>query len=97
MSKSKINLQPAPYQRFTVEMAKTVYTVQIWWSVALNLHTVNIIDPEGNYLVACKGLTPNVDLLATAQRRIGKLYLEGAVPTLLNLGIDNRLIYETAI
>ena len=44
--------------------------------------------------VGGKGLNPGVDLLETLKLGIGKLYLEGEQPTLANLSLDNRLVYE---
>jgi len=64
------------------------------WSYAGSFYRVRLVQSGKDLQVGGKGLNPGVDLLEQLKLGIGKLYLEGAQPTLENLGLDNRLVYE---
>ena len=64
------------------------------WSYAGNFYRVRLVQSGKDLQIGGKGLNPGIDLLEQLKLGIGKLYLEGAQPTLENLGLDNRLVYE---
>ena len=93
--KEMISLEGATaYYTFNVELANLVALVTLNWVTTKGFYKVSItIDNEE--VVRGKGLHPDIDLLKSTELAIGKLYLEGAEPTLDNIGIDNRLVYES--
>lgn len=95
MSRFKIPLpQNEPYITTTVVLGEVEYEMHLDWSYNGEFYRVRLIDNGIDLPLAGKGLNPEVDILATLRLGIGKLYLEGAQPTLANLSLDNRLVYE---
>ena len=95
MSRFKIPLpQNEPYITTTVVLGEDEYEMHLDWSYNGEFYRVRLLSEGVELPVGGKGLNPGVDLLETLKLGIGKLYLEGAQPTLANLSLDNRLVYE---
>jgi len=95
LSRFKIPLpQNEPYITTTVVLGGAEYELHLDWSYNGGYYRVRLIDEDGDLPLMGKGLNPGVDILETLKLGIGKLYLEGAQPTLANLSLDNRLVYE---
>lgn len=95
MSRFKIPLpQNESYITTTVVLGDVEYEMHLDWSYSGEYYRVRLVDNGVDLPLAGKGLNPGVDILETLRLGIGKLYLEGAQPTLANLSLDNRLVYE---
>lgn len=95
MSKFKINLpQNEPYITTTVVLGELEYELHLDWSYGGEFYRVRLVNEGVDLPISGKGLNPGVDILESSRLGIGKLYLEGAQPTLSNLSLDNALIYE---
>ena len=95
MAKSEISLVGATaFYEFNVEIAGQVAYIKMHWSTIGEFYRVTITLGDDT-IVKGKGLHPGIDLLKSTDLEIGQLYLEGITPTLENIGIDNRLIYES--
>jgi hypothetical protein len=86
--------QNEPYITSNIALGGVEYEMHLDWSYNGGYYRVRLIDESGDLPLMGKGLNPGVDLLETLKLGIGKLYLEGAQPTLANLSLDNRLVYE---
>lgn len=95
MNRFKINLpQNEPFITTTVALGDEEYELKLDWSYSGDFYRVRLIKDGIDLPMSGKGLNPGVDILSTSRLGIGKLYLEGAQPTLSNLNLDNALIYE---
>lgn len=95
MSRFKINLpQNEPFISTNVTLNEEEYELKLDWSYGGQFYRVRIISDGVDLPISGKGLNPRVDILETSRLGIGKLYLDGAQPTLSNLNLDNMLIYE---
>ena len=95
MSRFKMPLpQNEPYITTTVVLGEDEYEMHLDWSYNGEFYRVRLLSEGVELPVGGKGLNPGVDLLETLKLGIGKLYLEGEQPTLANLSLDNRLVYE---
>lgn len=95
MSRFKINLpQNEPFITTSVVLNDVEYDLHLDWSYGGEFYRVRLVNEGVELPVSGKGLNPGIDILETARLGIGKLYLEGAQPTLSNLSLDNALIYE---
>jgi hypothetical protein len=86
--------QNEPYIASNIVLGEIEYELHLDWSYSGEFYRVRLIENGVDLPLAGKGLNPGVDLLETLKLGIGKLYLEGAQPTLANLSLDNRLVYE---
>lgn len=86
--------QNEPYITTTVVLGEDEYEMHLDWSYNGEFYRVRLLSEGVELPVGGKGLNPGVDLLETLKLGIGKLYLEGEQPTLANLSLDNRLVYE---
>lgn len=95
MSRFKIPLpQNEPFIKTSVTLGDSEYELSLDWSYNGEFYRVRLLSEGVELPVGGKGLNPGVDLLETLKLGIGKLYLEGEQPTLANLSLDNRLVYE---
>lgn len=95
MSRFSFSLpQNEPYIAALITLGDDEYEIRLDWSYNGSFYRVRILREGVELPIGGKGLNPNVDLLEQLKLGIGKLYLEGAQPTLDNLGLDNRLVYE---
>ncbi|AUR83834.1 hypothetical protein NVP1042O_46 [Vibrio phage 1.042.O._10N.286.45.B8] len=95
MSRFKIPLpQNEPFIKTSVALGDSEYELNLDWSYNGSFYRVRLLNEGVELPIGGKGLNPGVDLLEQLKLGIGKLYLEGAQPTLDNLGLDNRLVYE---
>lgn len=95
MIRFKINLpQNQPFITTTVTLGEEEYELKLDWSYSGEFYRVRLIKEGVDLPMSGKGLNPGIDVLETSRLGIGKLYLEGAQPTLSNLSLDNALIYE---
>lgn len=86
--------QGEPIISASIKMGDDEYDIKLNWSYGGQYYRVRLIKDGVELGVSGKGLNPEVDLLKSLKLGIGKLYLEGAQPTIDNLGLDNRLVYE---
>ena len=95
MSRFKINLpQNEPFITTTVVLGEDEYELKLDWSYSGEFYRVRLVNNGVDLPMSGKGLNPGIDVLETSRLGIGKLYLEGAQPTLSNFNLDNALIYE---
>lgn len=95
MSRFKISLpQNEPFIKTSITLGDSEYELNLDWSYNGGFYRVRLLSDGVELPVGGKGLNPGVDLLETLKLGIGKLYLEGEQPTLANLSLDNRLVYE---
>ena len=95
MTKEVISLEGATsYYTFNVEIANLVALVTLNWVTTGGFYKI-FITIDNEEVVRGKGLHPDIDLFKSTELGIGKLYLQGDEPTLDNIGIDNRLVYES--
>lgn len=86
----------APYQEFTVNVAGRQFFFRLRWLALYKFFVVDIYE-NNEPLTFGRGLHPGVNLLKIpVSFNKSRLFLEGATPTLNNLGSANRLIYEVA-
>lgn len=83
-----------PYFRFRVTLTDRSFVFIIKWSVRFSFFSVDIYEGD-EAIVEGRGLHPGVDLLSGLNLNIGTLILDGAVPTVKNLGVANRLVYTS--
>lgn len=79
---------------FDAQIGDYQFGFRLYWIVDAGYYRVSI-KANGDDLVLGKGLHPGIDLLKNQNLNIGKIYLEGQTATIDNLGVANRLIYET--
>ena len=95
MEKFKISLPTGePFITATLTFNDEEYEISLDWSFNGGYYRVSMFRGGEPLPILGKGLNPDVDLFKDLDSGIGKLYLEGAQPTLDNLNLDNKLIYE---
>ena len=86
------------YFTLDTEVDNHVFELSFRWVESANFYRA-YISIDGVLRVEGKGLHPDIDLLKSVKldddQVLGRLYLVGAEPSLENIGIENRLIYET--
>ena len=82
------------YLNFECDLDGLVVTLQMEWNVEGNHYFVCVYH-EGIDIISGIGLHPEMDLLKHTKLGLGRLYIYGEDPTPENLGIRNRLLYES--
>lgn len=83
----------AAYQRFFAELSGRLITFEIRWMTNYGFFAVDIY--EGDEAITLgRGLNPGTNLVAGLNTGLGAIHLEGNAPTIGNLGVSNRLLYE---
>lgn len=91
----EIPLQPGnAHLSFRVELSGTRVRVRLNWLTRFGYFQA-IVSDDADVLVAGVGLHPDMDLLVDVSSIPGRLYVQGAAPTVDNLGRDAKLMYET--
>jgi len=91
----EIPLQPGnAHLSFRVELSGTPVKIRLDWLTRYGYFNAQVSGPDG-VLTAGKGLHPDMDLLVDVPGIPGRLYIDGAAPTVDNLGREARLVYET--
>lgn len=93
--KRTIPLQPgSAHLSFRVELSGTPVRVRLDWLTRYGYYTTRVDGPDG-LLVAGAGLHPDMDILVDVPSIPGRLYIDGQAPTVDNLGVEAKLVYET--
>lgn len=82
------------FQTFSVTLGETQLKIALRWSTRYEFYSVDI-HQGSKAIIKGRGLHPNIDLLQDLHTGLGKLYLEGLPATPDNLGLENKLRYET--
>ena len=83
----------APYQRFSVQLSGRRITFELRWMVQYEFFAVNLL--EGSEAITLgRGLNPGVNIIEGLNTGLGAIFLSGEQPTIKNLGISNRLLYD---
>ena len=81
------------FQSFTSNLNGRSITFKLYWQTLYGYYLVGIYEGETPITLG-RGLNPDIDLLAGLNETLGSITLEGRAPTVENLGIDNRLIWD---
>jgi hypothetical protein len=81
-----------PFFRFRVTLSERNFIVFVKWSVRFEFYSVDIYEGEDAVILG-RGLHTGIDLLYGLNLDIGTLVLDGAPPTVTNLGLSNKLVY----
>ncbi len=79
------------FQRFGVTLGRDYVAFRLRWSTRYNYYSVDLTRADGSPIALGRALHPGIDLLAGLNVNLGALVLEGAVPTINNLGQANKL------
>lgn len=80
------------HQRFEVQLGDNLATMVLNWKTLTELWSLDI-EIEGVRIVSGAILLPGSDIINVWQAGIGRLVLNGDVPTLDNLGKNNQLVW----
>ena len=83
----------APYQRFTVQLSDRLIEFELRWLVQYDFFAVNLYE-AGEAITLGRGLHPGVNIVKGLNSGLGSIYLDGQSPTIDNLGVSNRLLYN---
>jgi len=92
ISRIPLNNQ-SPYQRFSVQLSNRLIEFELRWLVQYEFYAVNLYE-AGVPITLGRGLHPGVNIVKGLNSGLGAIYLEGQSPTIENLGINNRLLYD---
>ena len=81
------------YQSFTANLRGRSITFRLHWQTLYGYYLCGIWEGETPITLGC-GLNPGIDLLAGLNETLGSITLEGRQPTVDNLGVENRLIWD---
>lgn len=81
----------ATSQHFTVTLNNHNLRFTLNWLTRYNYFRVDIRDSDENPIALGRALHVGVNLLAGLNVSIGDIILEGEMPTIANLGINNQL------
>ena len=86
----------APHQRFSVSLADYSLELSFYWVARFEYFRVNIRDVTNDPFVLTNGRIahPNVNLLNGLDDKYGRVYIDGEVPTLENMGDTAVLMWE---
>ena len=94
MTRYRIPLEAGrAYQSFTANMDGRNITFRLHWQTLYGYFLVGIWEGETPITLG-RGLNPGINLLAGLNETLGSITLEGRRPTVANLGIENRLIWD---
>jgi len=94
MTRYRIPLENgSAYQTFTANLGGRNIEFRLHWQTLYGYFLVGIYE-NGEPITLGRGLNPGIDLLGGLNQDIGSLTLEGRQPTIRNLGIENRLIWD---
>lgn len=81
------------YHRFNAIQNNVKLNFYFHWLTRYEYFSVDIFDGENNRIVCGRALHPGMNLFDGINKPVGTLILEGEQPTIINLGVDNRLIW----
>lgn len=82
------------YPVFSVTNKNIQLRIHLHWITRYSYYSVDIFDYEMNPVAMGRALHPGMNLLDGLNVNMGSLILEGEPPTISNLGIDNKLVWE---
>jgi len=79
------------FPRFSATIAGVNVRFRLNWSTRHGYYSVDLHRNGGQVIALGRALHPDVDLLAGLNLGMGRIILEGAAPTVANLGVANKL------
>lgn len=89
----------APRQTFVTQLDGNMYRFRLRWLTLYEYFAVDLYEgtdaDAGAAITLGRGLFPQMNIVRGLNLGMGSIALEGDVPTVSNLGKENRLIYDS--